>query len=90
MVDITHKNNTLREASAQAIVNVGNIETIHAIHQNKVPKGHVFEMSKAAGLLAVKKTPEILPDCHPIPIEFTSIEYEVKGLDIYIKCTERQ
>lgn len=87
MVDITHKNNTLREASAQAIVNVGNIETIHAIHQNKVPKGHVFEMSKAAGLLAVKKTPEILPDCHPIPIEFTSIEYEVKGLDIYIKCT---
>ena len=68
MVDITLKKNTLREATAQAIIKVSKKETIQAIEQKKVPKGDVFEMSRAAGLLGVKKTPEILPDCHPIPI----------------------
>ena len=69
MVDITHKSNTLRVATAQAIVKVSKAETIEAIKNNTVPKGDVFSMSKAAGLLGVKKTPELLPDCHPLPIE---------------------
>jgi len=87
MVDITHKVNTLRVATAQAIVHVSNRATIEAIQNNEVPKGNVFEMSRAAGLLAVKKTPEILPDCHPLPIEYTGITYEINGLDIMISCT---
>lgn len=87
MVDITHKNSTLREAIAQAVVSVSSEETIDTINQNKVPKGNIFEMSKAAGLLAVKKTPELLPDCHPMPIESTSISYEINGLDIIIQVT---
>ena len=57
MVDITLKKNTLREATAQAIIKVSKKETIQAIEQKKVPKGDVFEMSRAAGLLGVKKTP---------------------------------
>lgn len=85
MVDITYKNTTLREAIAQAIVSVSSEETINIINQNKVPKGNIFEMSKAAGLLGVKKTPELLPDCHPMPIESTSISYELNGLDIVIQ-----
>lgn len=84
MVDITNKTNTLRIATAQAIVCTSSGDTIKAIENNKVPKGNIFEMSKAAGLLAVKKTPELLPDCHPIPIESTTIEYEINGLDIII------
>ncbi|MBT8260537.1 MAG: bifunctional molybdenum cofactor biosynthesis protein MoaC/MoaB [Bacteroidia bacterium] len=87
MVDITHKSNTLRIATAQAIVKVSKQETIEAIKNNTVPKGNVFEMSKAAGLLGVKKTPDLLPDCHPLPIEFTGIEYEIKGLEITVLCT---
>ncbi|MGS0747633.1 bifunctional molybdenum cofactor biosynthesis protein MoaC/MoaB [Halpernia sp. GG3] len=87
MVDITHKSNTLRSATAQATVKVSTSETIKAIENNQVPKGNVFEMSKAAGLLAVKKTPELLPDCHPMPIEFTGVEYEIKDLEIIIKVT---
>ncbi|GGG09513.1 bifunctional molybdenum cofactor biosynthesis protein MoaC/MoaB [Dokdonia pacifica] len=87
MVDITHKSNTLRIATAQAIVSVSKQETIDAIENNTVPKGNVFEMSRAAGLLAVKKTPEILPDCHPLPIEYTGISYEINGLNIQISCT---
>ena len=84
MIDITHKTNTLREAAAEAIVQVSRLETVKAIKQNNVPKGNVFEMGKAAGLLGVKNTPLILPDCHPLPIEYASVEYRIEGLDIFI------
>jgi molybdenum cofactor biosynthesis protein MoaC len=87
MVDITHKTSTLRIATAQATVKVSKQETIEAIENDSVPKGNVFAMSKAAGLLAVKKTPDLLPDCHPMPIEFTGIEYTIDGLDITINFT---
>jgi cyclic pyranopterin phosphate synthase len=87
MVDITHKTNTLRIATAQAIVKVSKAETIVAIENDSVPKGNVFAMSKAAGLLGVKKTPDILPDCHPLPIEYTGIDYQINGLEIIILCT---
>src|SRR5210317_1095889 len=87
MVDITYKSNTLRIATAQAIVKVSKPETIEAIEKNTVPKGNVFEMSKAAGLLGVKKTPDLLPDCHPLPIEYTGIDYEINGLEITVFCT---
>jgi len=87
MVDITHKSTTLRTAVAQAIVKVSKQETIEAIKSDTVPKGNVFAMSKAAGLLGVKRTPDILPDCHPLPIEFTSVEYEINELEITILFT---
>lgn len=87
MVDITHKNNTLRTATAQAIVKVSSQETIDAIHNKTVPKGDVFAMSKAAGLLGVKKTPDLLPDCHPLPIEYTGIKYHINGLEIQVLMT---
>lgn len=86
MVDITHKNTTLRIAVASAIVTVSADETIAAIKEGRVPKGDVFEMSKAAGLLGVKKTPELLPDCHPIPIEYTGFSFEIDGRQINIRC----
>lgn len=87
MVDITHKSNTLRIAIAQAVIKVSKQETIDAIKNNTVPKGNVFAMSKAAGLLGVKKTPELLPDCHPLPIEFTGIDYKIDGLEIIVSVT---
>lgn len=87
MVDITHKSNTLRTATAQAIVKVSSQDTITAIENKTVPKGDVFSMSKAAGLLGVKKTPELLPDCHPLPIEYTGIEYKIDGLEIQVLVT---
>ena len=87
MVDITHKSTTLRTAVAQAVVKVGKPETILAIQNDTVPKGNVFAMSKAAGLLGVKRTPDILPDCHPLPIEYTGVEYEINGLEITVIFT---
>ena len=84
MIDITHKSTTLRTATAQAIVKVSKPETIEAVQNRTVPKGNVFEMAKAAGLLGVKKTPDLLPDCHPLPIEQANIEYSIEGLEITI------
>ncbi len=87
MVDITFKTNTLRSATAQAIVQVGNQETIERIQSNQIPKGNVFEMAKTAGLLGVKKTPDLLPDCHPLPIEYTGVDFEISDRQIRINMT---
>ncbi|NJB72816.1 cyclic pyranopterin phosphate synthase [Saonia flava] len=87
MVDITHKKSTLRTAIAQAVVLVSSQNTVEAIKNDEVPKGNVFSMSKAAGLLGVKKTPELLPDCHPLPIEYTDISYKITGLQITVLVT---
>lgn len=84
MIDITQKSSTLRIANAQAIVKVSKQETIEAIKKGTVPKGDVFSMSRAVGLLGVKNTPLILADCHPMPIEYTGIDYEINGLEITI------
>ncbi len=85
MVDITHKSTTLRTAVAQAIVKVGSRKTIETIRNGEVPKGNVFEISKAAGLFAAKKTWEIIPDCHPLPVESTIITHEIHEMSILIK-----
>jgi cyclic pyranopterin phosphate synthase len=87
MVDITHKINTLRVATAKAILKVGNAATIEALKNNTVPKGNVFEIAKAAGLLAVKNTFAVIPDCHPLPIEFTGVTYEINELSVAISVT---
>lgn len=85
MVNITHKNTSLRKAVATAIVHVSKQETINAIKLKQVPKGDVFEFSRAAGLLAVKKTSDVIPDCHPMPIEYTDIRHSIEGLSIIIE-----
>ncbi len=85
MVDITHKTSTLRKAIAQAVVKVSKQETIAAVVNKTVPKGDVFEMSKTAGLFAAKRTADIIPDCHPLPIEFTSVGFRVEDLNIIIE-----
>lgn len=84
MVDITEKSTSLRYAKAQAIVKVSKAETIKSVIDKTVPKGDILEFAKVAGLFAVKKTSEIIPDCHPLPIEYTGISYKIEGLEIKI------
>jgi cyclic pyranopterin monophosphate synthase len=85
MVNITHKSNTLREAVAKATILVSDQATMDAVVNRKIPKGDVFEFSRAAGLLAVKKTSDVIPDCHPLPVEYTHISFETEGLEIHIR-----
>lgn len=87
MVDITHKIITQRTATAQAIVTVGQAATMQAILNKTVPKGDVLEVARTAGLFAVKNTSNSIPDCHPMPIEYTGIEYEFLDNSVLIKVT---
>ena len=84
MVDITNKIVTYRSAIAQAIVKVSKQETIDAVKNKTVPKGDVLEASRVAGLFGIKRTSDMIPDCHPLPVEFASVSHRIEGLEIII------
>jgi molybdenum cofactor biosynthesis protein MoaC len=84
MVNINDKSNSLRKAIASAVVKVSKTETIHAVQNGLVPKGDVFSFAKVAALFAIKKTSDIIPDCHPLPVEFADIHFSVHDLSIEI------
>ncbi len=84
MVNITDKSNTLRKAIATAIVKVSKAETIYAIENGLVPKGDVFSFAKVAALFAIKKTSDIIPDCHPLPVEYADIRFSVIEMAVEI------
>lgn len=85
MVDITHKIVTHRSAIAEAIVAVSKQETIDAILNKTVPKGDVFEASRVAGLFGIKRTSDMIPDCHPLPVEYAAVRHRIDGLQIIIE-----
>lgn len=85
MIDITNKIKTHRSAVAQAIVRVSRQETIDAINSKTVPKGDVLESSRVAGLFGIKRTSDMIPDCHPLPVEFASVTHKIDGLEIFIE-----
>jgi len=85
MVDITNKIITHRSAIAEAIVKVSSQETIDAILNKTVPKGDVFEASRVAGLFGIKRTSDMIPDCHPLPVEYAAVRHRIEGLEIIIE-----
>jgi cyclic pyranopterin phosphate synthase len=68
-------------------VKVGSPETMQAILNKTVPKGDVLEVSRTAGLFAVKNTSNAIPDCHPMPIEYTGIQFECGSDEVKIEVT---
>ncbi|MBY0479957.1 MAG: bifunctional molybdenum cofactor biosynthesis protein MoaC/MoaB [Chitinophagaceae bacterium] len=84
MVNITHKSNSLRIAVAGVSVQMSSELTIQAIVNKQVPKGDVFAFAKVAALFAIKKTSDMIPDCHPLPIEFSDVYFKINGLTIEI------
>jgi cyclic pyranopterin phosphate synthase len=75
MVDITAKEETAREAVAEGCVFM-QPETLSLILDRKVIKGDVFGVARIAGIMAAKKTPEIIPLCHPLNISSVNISFE--------------
>lgn len=74
MVDVTSKSETVREAIARSSV-YAKSETINRIADRDISKGDVLEVARLAGIMAAKKTPDLIPLCHPIPL--TSVELEL-------------
>jgi cyclic pyranopterin phosphate synthase len=84
MYDVSWKYDTLREASAQAKILLSK-ESIQAIKEGKVPKGDVLSVARTAGIIAAKRTGEIIPLCHNIPVDHVSIDFELGENEMIIR-----
>ena len=89
MIDITHKPSTLREATATALVTVSRAATIAAVREKRVPKGDVLESARVAALFGVKKTHELIPDCHPLPVEHAACTFALGVQEIIVTMRVR-
>ncbi|MBK9146427.1 MAG: bifunctional molybdenum cofactor biosynthesis protein MoaC/MoaB [Flavobacteriales bacterium] len=89
MIDITHKPTTLREATATALVTVSDPATIAAVKEKRVPKGDVLESARVAALFGVKKTHELIPDCHPLPIEHAECTFAMGVTEVIVTMRVR-
>jgi cyclic pyranopterin monophosphate synthase len=76
MVDVSAKPPARREAVARGAILL-QPATLAAIEQNEVAKGNVFACARVAGILAAKKTGELIPLCHPLNISHCSVEFEI-------------
>jgi molybdenum cofactor biosynthesis protein MoaC len=77
--DISAKNETLRTPTARATFHVSETTPV-LIREGNIPKGDPLQGARVAALQAAKNTSQIIPFCHPLPIEYVSIEFEV-GID---------
>ncbi len=84
MVDVGGKKEVLREAEAIGRLKLRK-ETLNMITQGKVEKGDVFSAAQLAAVLAVKKTPELIPLCHPIPVDHVETKIEVLRDEIVVE-----
>lgn len=76
MVDVSGKNITQRTAVARGKIKV-NRPVMEAIVQGTAKKGDVLGVARVAGIMAVKRTPELIPMCHPLMINKCSVDFEV-------------
>ena len=76
MVDVSQKPVMLREALARGEIHVS-AETLAAIEQHSVTKGNVFSAARLAGIMAAKKTGELIPLCHPLPLTHCEVNFEI-------------
>lgn len=80
MVDTSAKPDTAREARASAVVRM-KPETLTLIRDRKLAKGDVFEVARLAGIMAAKKTSDLIPLCHPLPITGVTVDFAPVGAD---------
>jgi cyclic pyranopterin phosphate synthase len=77
MVDVSAKPATLRRAVAEGYV-VMKRETMQALLTNTGPKGEVLSVARIAGICAAKKTGDLIPLCHPLPVEQVTVDFETQ------------
>ncbi|MDD9898418.1 MAG: bifunctional molybdenum cofactor biosynthesis protein MoaC/MoaB [Candidatus Melainabacteria bacterium] len=85
MINIDHKFNTLRKAIAEGRIETSP-QTIEMVKAGTVPKGNVLEIARAGAIAAAKKTPETIVLCHPIPIDYCNISYEIGDNYILVRA----
>ena len=87
MIDISEKKNILRIATASGRIKLKK-ETIERIRKKQVKKGDVLTIAKIAVINAVKKVPDLIPFCHPIPITNVNVDFNIENDTIIkVSCT---
>jgi cyclic pyranopterin monophosphate synthase len=80
MVDVGHKPVSAREAIAEGFVLLRS-DTLRAIAEERVPKGEVLGTARVAGIMAAKRCGELIPLCHPLPIESVEVRFGIPELE---------
>jgi cyclic pyranopterin phosphate synthase len=89
MVDISKKDDTVREAVVTGGIRM-KAATLVKIKQNEIKKGDVLSVARIAAIMAAKKTPDLIPLCHPIKIDNVTVEFNFVGDDfISIQTTAK-
>jgi len=89
MVDVSPKAVTVREALASAVVTMRG-DVLDALMAGRVPKGETLNTARIAGIQAAKRTPEWIPMCHIVALDFVGIEFQRRSSDrLEINCTAR-
>lgn len=80
MVDVSPKPNTERQAIAGGLLRM-RPETLRLIRAGNVAKGDVLQVARLAGIMASKRTSDLIPLCHPLPLDAVSVDFSYEGLD---------
>jgi len=86
VLDISRKHSTLRIAVAEATLKLA-ATTMALIQQGRVPKGNPLEVAKVAAIQAAKGASQLIPYCHPLPIQFVGVEFALQERAIRITAT---
>ena len=73
MVDVAEKAATVREATAECVVRMAE-DTVRAVREGTA-KGDALQVARVAGIMAAKRTPDLIPLCHPLPISSVSVDF---------------
>ena len=84
MVDTSAKEMTLRRAAASGRV-LMSAETVAAIRNQTTPKGDALETARLAGVMAAKRTAELIPLCHPLPLTHVDVRAEARDDGVYLE-----
>jgi cyclic pyranopterin monophosphate synthase len=88
MVEVGLKDETRREATAECFVRMAP-ETLRAVREAKLAKGDALGVARVAGIMAAKRTPELIPLCHPLPISGVEVSLEVLEDGVRVEATAR-
>lgn len=88
MVDVSDKEASAREARAEAVVHLSP-ETLKRINDRSMPKGNVYEAARLAGIMAAKKTWDMIPLCHPIRLTGVDVDFSSDEEASIIRITSR-
>lgn len=88
MVDISAKNETVREAHAEGFISM-NRDVLKAIKANAMKKGDVLATARIAGIMAAKKTSDLIPLCHPLALSKVAVDFEFSDSGIKVRAMAR-